>query len=250
VATRPGAWSPRPVHTPGTRWPLDGGPRGLPHLQGYGRRGPEASVRRMNFRYCLCRTYIPRTTSTGVHRGPRAMSDRVRAGRLFAHKPERCPYGHSLAPGMPQKISWMPCICPGSRSREPGPGDGHLTLWCGTCSAQDHRDTRFCEPPHQVGYNGPVSGWMTQPDVLAPRTRRPGDGHGRGLVRGQDRDHADDLLGRVRAHDAGRPGRRCLLGRHGELGRTGMGAVVPVDSDGDVVAAGWFGYAWDCKSGI
>ena len=30
---------------------------------------------------------------------------------LFAHKPERCPHGNSLAPGMPQKISWLPCIC-------------------------------------------------------------------------------------------------------------------------------------------
>jgi len=43
---------------------------------------------------------------------------------------------------------------------------GHLTLWCGTCSAEDHRDTRFYEPPHQVGYSGPVSGWMTQPDTV------------------------------------------------------------------------------------
>ena len=42
---------------------------------------------------------------------------------------------------------------------------GHLTLWCGTCSTEGHRDTRFYEPPHQVGYSGPVSGWMTQPDV-------------------------------------------------------------------------------------
>ena len=41
---------------------VDGGPRGLPHLQGYGRRGPEASIWRTNFRYFLCRTYIPRTT--------------------------------------------------------------------------------------------------------------------------------------------------------------------------------------------
>jgi hypothetical protein len=35
----------RPVHTPGPRWCLSGRrPRELPHLQGYGRRGPEASV--------------------------------------------------------------------------------------------------------------------------------------------------------------------------------------------------------------
>jgi hypothetical protein len=30
---------------------------------------------------------------------------------LVAHKPEHCPFGHSLACGKPQKISWMPCIC-------------------------------------------------------------------------------------------------------------------------------------------
>ena len=42
---------------------------------------------------------------------------------------------------------------------------GHLTLWCGRCSAEDHRDTRFYEPPHQVSYSGPVSGWMTRPDA-------------------------------------------------------------------------------------
>jgi hypothetical protein len=94
---------------------------------------------------------------------------------LFAYKPEYCPYGHSLAPGMPQKISWMPCICePAREAGSQGRGMGHLTLWCGTCSDQDHRDTRFYEPPHQVGYGGPVSGWMTRPDTLARRTRRPG----------------------------------------------------------------------------
>ena len=82
---------------------------------------------------------------------------------LFAHKPERCPYGHSLAPGMPQKISWMPCICePAREAGRQGRGMGHLTLWCGRCSAEDHRDTRFYEPPHQVSYSGPVSGWMKE----------------------------------------------------------------------------------------
>src|SRR5690349_12222272 len=44
---------------------------------------------------------------------------------LFANMPERCPYGHSLARGMPQKISWMPCICEPAREAESqGPGDG------------------------------------------------------------------------------------------------------------------------------
>jgi hypothetical protein len=87
-------------------------------------------------------------------------------GCLSAHKPEQRPYGHSLTPGMPQKISWMPCICEPAREAESqGRGMGHLTLWCGRCSAEDHRDTRFYEPPHQVSYSGPVSGWMTQPDA-------------------------------------------------------------------------------------
>ena len=36
----------------------------------------------------------------------------------------------------------------------------------------------------------------------------------------------------------------------GELGGVGMVAAVLVHGDGDVVAAGWFGHAWDCKSGI
>jgi hypothetical protein len=81
---------------------------------------------------------------------------------------------------------------------------GHVTLWCGTCSAEDHRDTRFYEPPHQVSYSGPVSGWMTRPDGLARGD--DGQGDGCGLICGQDGDDADDLAGRVRAHDAGRSG--------------------------------------------
>ena len=27
---------------------------------------------------------------------------------------------------------------------------GHLTLWFATCSVDDHCDTQFYEPPHQV----------------------------------------------------------------------------------------------------
>ncbi len=103
-------------------------------------------------------------------------------------------------------------------------------------------------PPHQIGYNRPVSGWATRPDALAPRTRRLG--HGRRLVCGLDGDHANDLPGCVRGHDAGHPGGYCLFGCHGELGWVGKVAAIPVDGDGDVVAAGWFDHAWDCKSGI
>ena len=36
-----------------------------------------------------------------------------------------------------------------------------------------------------------------------------------------DSDNADDLLGRIRAHDAGVPTRRDLPGCHGKLGRVG-----------------------------
>jgi len=52
---------------------------------------------------------------------------------------------------------------------------GHLTLWCGTCSADDYRETRFYEPqvsitktagvrlfelPYKRGPTG-ASSWMT-----------------------------------------------------------------------------------------
>jgi hypothetical protein len=86
--------------------------------------------------------------------------------RLFLNKPDYCPYGHSLAPGMPQKVSWLPCMCgPALEAAEQGRGQGHMTVWCGTCSSEDHRDTTFYQPPHQVGHNRPLSGWITRPDA-------------------------------------------------------------------------------------
>jgi len=94
---------------------------------------------------------------------------------LFANRPRRCSYGHSLAPGMPQKISWVPRICgPAREAAERGRGLGHLTLWCGTCSAEDYRGTMFYEPPHEVGHSGVLSNWTTRPDALARRIRRSG----------------------------------------------------------------------------
>jgi len=36
---------------------------------------------------------------------------------------------------------------------------GHVTLWCGACSAGDDSDTRPYEPPHEAGRNRPLSGW-------------------------------------------------------------------------------------------
>ena len=83
--------------------------------------------------------------------------------------------GIRLLPGMPQKISWLPFICgPAREAAEHSRGMGHVTLWCEACSAEDHRDTRFYEPPHQVGHNRPLSGWAMRPDALALRTRRAG----------------------------------------------------------------------------
>ena len=37
---------------------------------------------------------------------------------MFDHKPERCPFGHLLWPGMVQ-VGWKPCIC---RAGSPRPG--------------------------------------------------------------------------------------------------------------------------------
>ena len=36
---------------------------------------------------------------------------------------------------------------PATEAADRGRGMGHLTLCCGTCSDQDHRDTRFYQPP-------------------------------------------------------------------------------------------------------
>jgi len=65
-------------------------------------------------------------------------------------------------------------VSDGLLAAEHGRGMGHLTLWCGTYSARGYPDTRFYEPPHETGHNCPLSGWMTGPDILALRTRRPG----------------------------------------------------------------------------
>jgi hypothetical protein len=66
---------------------------------------------------------------------------------------------------MPQKISWMPCICgPAREAAERGRGHGHATLRCGRCHEEDQRDCRFYEPPHDIG-NQPITGWTIQPDT-------------------------------------------------------------------------------------
>jgi hypothetical protein len=67
---------------------------------------------------------------------------------MFDHKPERCPFGHSLWPGRAQ-VSWQPCLL------RPGMGTirmGHLRVICKTCDDQFWRTT-FYEPPHDIKHH-------------------------------------------------------------------------------------------------
>jgi hypothetical protein len=72
---------------------------------------------------------------------------------LFEHRPDRCPFGHSVAPGMPQRVGWMPCICtPAREAAERGRGMGHLWVSCDTCHLECWQ-TMFYEPPHDVRHH-------------------------------------------------------------------------------------------------
>jgi len=72
---------------------------------------------------------------------------------LFANRPERCPFGHSLARGKPQRIGWKPCLCdPARENAERGWGMGHLWVWCGACH-EEGRDTVLYEPAHDVTHH-------------------------------------------------------------------------------------------------
>lgn len=52
---------------------------------------------------------------------------------MFDYKPQRCPFGHKLWPGMAQ-VGWKPCICTVARgSRRTPPGSrGHAGEGLGT----------------------------------------------------------------------------------------------------------------------
>jgi hypothetical protein len=68
---------------------------------------------------------------------------------IFENKPERCPFGHPLWPGMAQ-VSWKPCICAAAREgAERGRGMGHVWLTCRACHEQ-FLQTAFYEPPHDI----------------------------------------------------------------------------------------------------
>jgi hypothetical protein len=69
---------------------------------------------------------------------------------LFNHKPEQCPFGHSLVRGRRQTVGWKPCICtPAREAADDGRGMGHLWISCGSCHDLQ-RSTTFYEPPHDI----------------------------------------------------------------------------------------------------
>jgi hypothetical protein len=88
---------------------------------------------------------------------------------LFPSRPERCSFGHSPAPGAPQRIGWKPCLCdPAREAAEAGCGMGHIWIWCIECDDAG-RDSTFYEPPHDTGYREPGA-WQPPrqvPDGLA-----------------------------------------------------------------------------------
>lgn len=59
---------------------------------------------------------------------------------MFDHKPERCPFGHLLWPGMAQ-VGWQPCIWAAAReAAERGRRMVYLWVSCDTCCDQLWRD--------------------------------------------------------------------------------------------------------------
>jgi ribosomal protein S27E len=84
---------------------------------------------------------------------------------LFSHRPQRCPFGHPLWPGL-ARVGWKPCICtPAREQAERGRGMGHLWVSCQTCHAQLW-DATFYEPPHDISCHQagpwlclPAGGW-------------------------------------------------------------------------------------------
>jgi hypothetical protein len=75
---------------------------------------------------------------------------------LFAHRPEQCPFGHSLTRGKPQLISWQPCLCaPAREAASRGRGMGHLRVQCWACHEEGGRETLLFEPAHDITHRSP-----------------------------------------------------------------------------------------------
>ena len=98
---------------------------------------------------------------------------------LFEYKPEFCPFGHKLWPGMAQ-VSWKPCLCaPAREASELGRGMGHVCVSCNTCHKQ-LVSVVFYEPPHSDDGSRPLSGVGDAPRSLrasdtTPRARAKAD---------------------------------------------------------------------------
>ena len=90
---------------------------------------------------------------------------------LFANRPERCPFGHSLTRGMPQRVGWKPCLCSGAQEgAERGRGMGHLWILCVACH-EEGRETMLYEPPHDPEYRAPGPWQPPSLELDAPRRK-------------------------------------------------------------------------------
>lgn len=79
------------------------------------------------------RRHLPRLEALYIRESSTGHDHRV-PGPLFDDRPVRCPFGHSLARGKPQRIGWKPCLCaPAREAADRGRGIGHLWVWCGAC---------------------------------------------------------------------------------------------------------------------
>src|SRR5579871_1838353 len=74
---------------------------------------------------------------------------------LFVNRPSKCPYGHSVKRGMPQRVGWKPCQCAiALEAAADGCGMGHLLIICGSCH-EERQETTFYEPPHDIKHREP-----------------------------------------------------------------------------------------------
>ena len=143
------------------------------------------------------------------------------------------------------QVSWTPCICaagPGSGRARPrhGTRPGHLQPLPRPAPADGvlRAAARPRAPAaHRLGDR------TGSPALSASATTARATATADGPVWRGHADHADDLLGRVRADDAGVPARCCLAGGGRERCRVGRMAVILGDPDGDVIPAGRFVHA-------
>ena len=137
-----------------------------PRLSPWPGPGGAADVGAADARGWWCRAigagdHAGRASDARAGRSPRAVGGQYSAGAIAAR---------------PAKISRLLCICdPAREAAERGRGMGHLTLWCGTCTDQDHRDTGSTSPapgrPHPPARRlGDTAGHLSASDTTARAT--------------------------------------------------------------------------------